>query len=281
MPKHAVVGLAMALIAVPSGAQMPRIVEPPPKPWPQVMIVGTVHLANPGADVVKTKLDDVLAPTRQQQIQAVVEALAAFKPTKIAVERLPAQEAGLNANYQAYRAGTYELTRNETDQIAMRLARQLGHARLYAIDHPLSLDFDAAMKYAAANGQQDQLAWFGGTMQKIERYFSEVYARGTIAEILAAQNEDERAVEGIALYQLMSRIGKDTSYIGADIASDWYKRNLRIYTNILRIIDSPNDRVLVLIGGGHRPLLRQLFMQTPGYDFVPTLPYLDAAKTRR
>jgi len=49
---------------------------------------------------------------------------------------------------------------------------------------------------------------------------------------------------------------------------------MRIYANILRIIDSPNDRVLLLIGGGHRPLLRQMLTQTPGYEFVPTLPYL-------
>jgi hypothetical protein len=160
----------------------------------------------------------------------------------------------------------------------MRLAKRLGHKRLYAIDHQMDLDFDAAMKYAATHGQQDQIAWFTGIIQRIEKYFGELYARGTIGEILAGQNDDEHAVEGIGMYQLMSRIGKDTSYVGADIAATWYHRNVRIYANVLRIVDSPNDRVLVLIGGGHRPLLRQLFMQTPGFDFVPTLPYLPTAK---
>jgi len=266
--------IAVTLGAASTRAQMPQILEPPAKPWPQIMVVGTVHLANPGADAVTTKIDDVLSPERQQQIGAVVDGLARYKPTKIAIERVRTMEESVNTNYRAYLAGTYELTRNEIDQIAMRLAKRLGHTRLYAIDHPLSLDFGSVMQYAAMNGQQDQIAWFTGVTQKLDRYFSDLYARGTIAEILAAQNDDQRATEGIAVYQLMSRIGRDSSYVGADLASDWYKRNMRIYANILRIIDSPNDRVLVLIGGGHRPLLRQMLTQTPGYEFVPTLPYL-------
>lgn len=275
MPRRLLPLLLVATLGVvPANAQMPQILDPPPKPWPRVMVVGTVHLANPGADAVKTKIDDVFSPERQRQIESVVEALARFQPTKIAVERVPAMEETVNAAYRSYLAGAYELTRNEIDQIGMRLAKKLGHQRLYAIDHHLGLDFESAMKYAAMNGQQEQIAWFTGMTQRLERYFSDLYSRGTIAEILAPQNDDVRADEGIALYQLMSRIGKDSSYVGADIASDWYKRNIRIYTNTLRLIDSPNDRLLVLIGGGHRPLLRQMFMQTPGYEFVPTLPYL-------
>jgi opacity protein-like surface antigen len=255
-------------------AQDIPIIDRPSKPWPQVMVVGTVHFHNPGQDAVKSALDDVLSQKRQQEIGALVASLARFKPTKIAVERPPSEDATLNASYRGFLAGTYTLTRNEIDQVALRLAKQLGHPKVYPIDHRLGLDFNRALGFAAQNGQQDEVARFGATVQRIETYFSALYAKGTMSEIIAAQNSDAQADDGVALYQLMSRIGKDTTYVGADVATDWYKRNIRIYANILRLIDSPQDRVLVLIGGGHRPLLRQFFLQSPGYEFVPTLPYL-------
>jgi hypothetical protein len=267
--------LALSLLAPRSAAQSPTFLDRPPKPWPQVMILGTVHLDNPGLDVVKAKLDDVLAEKRQREIEAVVVSLAQFAPTKIAVECTPAAEKRINEDYRAYLAGAFELTRNEIHQIGFRLAKELGHSRLHGVDHKLDLDFDAALKYAAEHGQEAELAWFGSLMQKIERHFADLYARGTMAEILAAQNDDAQADDGVAAYQMMSRIGKDASYVGADVAADWYKRNLRIYTNIQRIVDAPSDRVLVVIGGGHRPLLRQLFVQTPGYELVATRPYLE------
>jgi hypothetical protein len=40
--------------------------------------------------VVKNEVADVLSATKQAEVQAVVEALARFRPTKIAVERRPA-----------------------------------------------------------------------------------------------------------------------------------------------------------------------------------------------
>ena len=242
------------------------------------MVVGTVHFHNPGADQVKVELDDVLSPARQKQIEALVASLARFKPTKIAIEHTPSREAKTLAEYRAYLDGNFELSRNEIHQVAFRLGKQLGLTRLYAIDHSQGLDFAGAMQFAMANGQQDQVAAFQRLTKRIESIFGEIYAKGTMAQIVAAQNDDMRADEGIALYQLLSRIGKDSLYPGADIASDWYKRNIRIYANILRIIESPNERVLVLIGGGHRPLLRQFLMQSPGYEFVPTLPYLDVSR---
>jgi hypothetical protein len=161
----------------------------------------------------------------------------------------------------------------QTLEVAFRLGKQLGLSQLHGVDHSIGLDFDAALKFAAQNGQQAEVAWFGATVQRMEAYFNQLYARETISGIIAAQNNDAQADDGVALYQLMSRIGKDSVYVGADVATDWYKRNLRIYANVLRVLE-PNDRVLVLIGDGHRPRLRQFFLQHPGVEFVPTLPYL-------
>src|SRR5436190_19148253 len=52
----------------------------------QVMLLGAHHFDNPGRDVVKQQVDDVLAPERQKEIVALVEKLAHWHPDQIAVE---------------------------------------------------------------------------------------------------------------------------------------------------------------------------------------------------
>lgn len=96
------------------------------EPRAQVMILGTYHMANPGADYVNPEVDDVLAAPRQAEIVAVVQALAEFRPTRIAIEAPPSRDSLHYARYRAYRAGEYVLRRDEIDQIGYRLARMMG-----------------------------------------------------------------------------------------------------------------------------------------------------------
>ena len=35
---------------------------------PEILVLGTFHMANPGHDIHSTQVDDVLAPKRQQEI---------------------------------------------------------------------------------------------------------------------------------------------------------------------------------------------------------------------
>lgn len=52
----------------------------------KILILGTYHLDNPGRDSVNVRVDDVLAEKRQREIAFVLDRLANFKPTKIAIE---------------------------------------------------------------------------------------------------------------------------------------------------------------------------------------------------
>lgn len=44
----------------------------------------------------------------------------------------------------------------------------------------------------------------------------------------------------------------------------WFKRNVRIYGNVLNLIDSPDERVLVIFGARHLGWLRHDFETDPG-----------------
>src|SRR5688572_29060863 len=119
---------ALSAIPVASGqspAEKPARVE--------VLVLGTYHMANPGRDIFNTQADDVLAPKRQAEIAQLIEVLKRFRPTKIAVERNAGDER-IRKDYAAYLAGTHQLTRNEIEQLGFRLAKELGHDTVHAVD---------------------------------------------------------------------------------------------------------------------------------------------------
>jgi len=94
-------------------------------------VLAFYHMANPGTTSSTCRRTNVLAPKRQQELGELASVLAKFKPAKIAVE---------NDSRQAERplrevsGGQYALTTNEIDQIGLRLAKNLGHTTIYAVD---------------------------------------------------------------------------------------------------------------------------------------------------
>src|SRR5438128_9151913 len=93
---------------------------------PEILVLGTYHMANPGHDIFNMQADDVLAPKRQQEIAQLIEVLKKFHPTKIAIEA-DIWSKRVGQQYSDYVAGKYTLSRNEIDQIGYRLAKELGH----------------------------------------------------------------------------------------------------------------------------------------------------------
>lgn len=92
--------LVSLVSALPLIAQAPAAADPA-----HVLVLGTYHFANPGLDVVRAEVADVMSATKQAELAAVVQALARFRPTKIAVEVEPASTARRDCVYYAYRRG--------------------------------------------------------------------------------------------------------------------------------------------------------------------------------
>jgi len=70
------------------------------------------------------------------------------------------------------------------------------------------------------------------------------------------------------------RIGRGNDYLGPDMRTRWYNRNLRIFHNIQRITRSPDERILVIIGSGHLPILRHAVEASPEFDLEEVSTYL-------
>ena len=240
----------------------------------EVMILGSFHFDNPGQDLVNVETDDVLTPKRQAEIQAVVDALAGFRPTKIAVELTPENEAEFNEFYAVWRRGERGLKRNERQQLGMRLAKALDHDRLYAIDVPVDLDFNGAFAAGTQAGQEKLLGRLGTEMEAIRAVATEMQGPNmTIAESLR-QHNGRLFDEGNWFYLVMAGLGSGDNPAGAEMVAQWYRRNLLIFANILRLIESDEERVLVIYGSGHRAHLREFVEQHPDLTDVSPLDYL-------
>lgn len=242
-----------------------------------VMILGSHHMHNPGADVVNVEADDVLAPKRQKELKAVVQMLKEFQPTMIALEdkRFTKQDSLTQLHYQQYLKDSFELTRWEGHQIGFRLAKELGHSRIYNIDEPGNFPFGKMAKYAEEN---EQMAWINYTMEKLQSKIKgeeDDMDEVTISAMLYETNTPENLAKSHSIYVDGSRIGKGKDFPGANLLEEWYKRNIRIFSNLYKITaDKKEERILVIFGAGHAPILRDLVKSSTDFELVEPNDYL-------
>jgi hypothetical protein len=241
----------------------------------QVMVLGVFHFHNPNADYAQFRGIDVLTPERQREIDGVVRGLAAFAPTRIAVEHPPETADSLNARYRRYRAGAFPLGASETHQLGYRLAARLGHEALYPVDFRLGMRMDSLFAYAQARDTA-LLPRFNAYIGEIVRLLDAMQAERPIAETLRFMNEPRHIDPTHEPYVVQATVGAGDGYIGARVVTDWYERNLRIFAN-LAAVAQPGERVLLIIGAGHTPILRDLVRVHPDMELVEAVDYLPPA----
>ncbi len=230
-----------------------------------LLMLGSYHMSNPGLDMFNLQADDVQAPKRQEEIQAVVDRLALWKPTKVAVES-PLGDSLTQARYQAYLNGKLKLRNSEEEQIGFRLAKQLGHDKIYPIDVKLGLNDTELQKLVQANPQK-----FGPYLSNLQTVGKTAISlmgkwlqEGTIGSMLYKMNDPALNEVGHAVYfQSFVPVVEGDNYGGADMVNDWYQRNLRIFSNLHQISDRADDRIFIVYGAGHIPLFQQFADDSP------------------
>lgn len=260
---------------------------------PTIMILGSGHLANPGKDTFNIRMDDVLAPKRQDEIKRLVSQLKQFHPTKIALQADQRFAPEINVNYQDYVDGTYDLKRWEHDQIGFRLAKQMRHSKVYCVDFcpehdpffPDDLDSNLIDidKYAAENNQEHLLPKMEdfdipeGTTHEEEdgRVWIEPKKYESIIDMYRRYNQPESRLADHQAYLRMSQIGTGNQYPGANwVGNHWYPRNLKVFVNLTRITESAEDRILLIIGAGLLFLLHQFIEDCGDYIIESPLKYI-------
>ncbi len=252
----------------------------------KVAILGVFHFANPGLDEYKQEFAfDILDKDRQDELDDVLVALQKYQPTKILVEdpRIK-RDSILNIEYQNYLEDRFDISllRSETYQIGFKLAKQLGHAKIYASDTEklkwcgTELDWNQYDEdaYLQAQGNFDKARRY----QYIKKYRFQDSLKSVVPLInfLSFKNTlSNRLKDHQAYLTEVSLVGAGDLYVGADAVARWYQRNIRIFANTYDVTSfSKEDRILLIYGSGHVWTLKQMFQDSPDFDYVEINNYL-------
>jgi hypothetical protein len=208
------------------------------------MVVGTYHLSNPGQDLNNVKLEDVRSPSKQAELEALSERLAAFRPTKIVIEREARGPDFQVAGYTAFTPTTLLDDRSEDAQIGYRLAAKLGHKAVYGFDEqtgpgePDYFPFDKVQTYAATSGKGPWLQSLFGPVQAYTKRIEAEQSTRRIAEILAWVNAPKtvEAMHRSGYYELL-KLGDGETQPGADLNAMWYLRNAKMFGKLTNIAE--------------------------------------------
>ncbi len=241
----------------------------------RVLVVGSFHFDYPGLDALKEAESDkidVLEEPKKSEVTELVEYLKKFNPNKIAIEAYPKWDAYLK--YDEYRAGAHRDKRDERYQLAMRIGKELSLDTIYSIDAiPYSDDLGQVVDSAYMNELwkdfdfQSDADIYTAIYRKWFEEDSKLVSQIPLLDYFKYMNSRESHNYGYGAYLIGDfKLGE---FRGADLISVWwYNRNLRIFRNIQRMTESPEDRILVLIGNGHAAILRQLLEMSPEYEYV-------------
>ncbi len=240
----------------------------------EVMVLGTFHLANPGLDRHNMKVDNVLVPEKQAELEDLADRLAKFRPTKIMVEARAEAPKFVSAKYSSLTSEALAQNPDERVQIAFRLAQKLRLQAIHGIDLDGNFPYGPVQEFAQAHGQEALLARLS---DDVERNIAEAEAAQKNLPLrlqLARLNEPARLrAEHTQFYYAVLPLGDGKDEPGAALNTGWYERNAKIFARLTHVAQ-PGDRVLVVYGAGHLFWLRHFVENTPGYALVEANDYL-------
>lgn len=210
----------------------------------------------------------------REEVWKVARMLAEFKPTVIIVETLPENDAQLQESYRAYVNNPkmkFEAP-SEVELLAFELGRLSGVKRIYGIDHKMEYN------YQVAGQVKDKV-----NDQTYEKYLAMV----NVAEMMAnlerlplleklKVNNSPRFLDLSLSFNAdaLTHVSTKGNYEGADEAAKFYRRNLRMYSNLNQIHFGKDDRVFILMGATHTAFFNDFMRRSPRYRLVDPFLYL-------
>ena len=236
------------------------------EPSIEVLVLGSFHFKN------VPEFYDMKATEKQREIKTLVNNLVEFKPDKIALEFERKDSNYVDSLYRAYRNDNHELKVNEREQVGFRLAKQLGHQKVEAIDYQKPWGMDKTLEWAKKNDPQF-VEFVQNWQHKNARMDSILFKNKTVSQILSLMAGDAYLDRIQEARMRMLEVGADKNYIGVEPVASVYKRNMRIFANITSIAE-PGDRILIVYGAGHSYFFNEFISQHSDMKLVDPIQYL-------
>jgi len=255
MRKRFVFKIALAVSLLGASA-LAAALEPAAEPA-RVMLVGMFHFANPGRDMVKSRVINVMTAPNQAYLNAMAARLAAFRPTDVLAECSPADQGKFDEKFRDYVAGRFELPSNETYQIGFRVAKAAGLSRITCFDEDeIGWDAKPMFDYMDKNDPQAKQR-LEALYQSLGKSADQEQSTLSLAQLLYLANDPARDAVNKGSYLLSNEVGAGDGFSGADASASWWHRNFRMYANIQKSA-APGRRVIALAGQGHTAILKDL-----------------------
>ena len=233
----------------------------------EILLIGTFHFNNPGADVAQFKTFDVLKDETQKELEEIAQKIVAFNPTKIFVEWNYKEQKELDSLYGLYKLGKLYNEKqsnfyktNEIFQLAFRVGKLNVNSQIDAIDYnDADFPFEKVMASIKKNNQTDIEAYISNAIQTFESDFNEkVTSNVSLKEILYEENSKQFREEANEFYEKILTVGDNTDFIGAYLTSEWNRRNLYMWSLIKKKTTQKDERVMVLLGASHIANIKNL-----------------------
>lgn len=235
-----------------------------------VLNVATFHMGET-SDAMTTEFDENDKKNRKE-IKRVAQLLAAFKPTIIVIEALPANDSIRQADYLDYLKNPNKKFSNpdERELLAYEVGRLSGATKIYGIDYKESYRIE------------------GDTIKPVDQTTTQKYWK------MVEENDKKNPEEGIPFYDLF-KLNNHPQYLeslininadlllyvsnkgkseGADAAAKFYHRNLVMFSNLNQIPMTKDDRIFILLGGTHTAFFMDFLKRSPKFKLENTFDYL-------
>ncbi len=239
----------------------------------ELLLLGTFHFHNPGADIAKTNTFEVTTPKPQAELDNMAQKISAFQPSKIFVEWPANEQAELDELYSAYLKPGYEqyirtkhpdpkkqvfYLKNEIVQLAFRAGKQAKLTRIYGLDYHTPFPFDSVMKAMKAAGQDALIQQTMAAIKDMEASQNKKIATYSLTELLLDTNTPENLAHNKGFYlNIFNRAGSLDNFAGPFLVSEWYRRNLYMYSIVQKTVTPQDGNVVVLVGSGHAAMLQE------------------------
>ncbi len=237
-----------------------------------VLNVATFHMGYT-SDASSTNFDEH-DRKNQEEIKRVAQLLAAFKPTVIVIEDLPANDSARLADFLDYciNPGKKYKDPDERELLAYEVGRLSQAKKIYGIDFKESYNYNIGNKIS----------------NPVDKTTVSKYWR------LLEYNENKNPEEGIPFYDLF-KLNNHPQYLeslvninadlltytstkgkseGADEAARFYHRNLVMFSNLNQLPLTASDRVFILMGGTHTAFFENFLKRSPKYRLMNVFDFL-------
>ena len=239
-----------------------------------VLNLGTFHFGYT-SDAYTVEFDEY-DKNNQKQAHDIAKNLADFKPTVILVEYPPEYNGKLLDTYNEYLTDPKMHFENpsEVELLAFEVGRLCGVKKIYGIDHKMDYNFMIGSEMTNYIDSTEYNAFDRNPLSFSPEVQADMDSLNLL-EKLKLKNHPRYLDFLIAVNaDMLTHVGSDQGFEGADEAAKFYHRNLRMYSNLHRIDLNEDDRVFILMGAAHTAFFRDFLNRSTKYEMVNTFEYL-------